>query len=107
MSDEDKKVNRNVKKPIVAIILSVILPGLGQIYNSQVRKGLFFIGLNIVINFLIKEPLSAVMSDPENVSRHNMIVFTGYLLAGTVLWIYAIVDARKNAYKINEETNKT
>lgn len=95
--------NKQVKIPILAIALSALLPGLGQIYNSEVTKELLFIGINLVINFLIREPLAAVMEDPQNVSQHNMIVFIGYFIAGGVLWVYSIVDAKQNADRINKE----
>ena len=93
---ENKNENKNVKNPILAIILSALLPGLGQIYNAQVGKGLFLIGFNMIINYLIREPLLAVIEDPKSVDQPTMIVFIGYSLAGMVLWIYSIVDAKKN-----------
>ena len=103
---ENKDDNKNVKNPILAIVLSALLPGLGQIYNAQIGKGLFFIGFNMIINFLIREPLLAVLDDPKSVDQPTMIVFIGYSLAGMVLWIYAIVDAKKNADRINSEAKK-
>ena len=103
---EHKDVKKNVKNPILAVVLSALLPGLGQIYNTQVGKGLFFIGFNMIINFLIREPLLAVLDDPKSVEQPTMIVFIGYSLAGMVLWIYSIIDAKKNADRINSEAKK-
>ena len=102
----NKEEKENVKKPILAIVLSALLPGLRQIYNAQVGKGLFLIGFYMIINFLIREPLLAVLDDPEGVDRPTMIVSIGYSLAGMVLWIYAIIDAKKNADRINSEAKK-
>ena len=48
---EDK--SRGRKKPALALVLSAIFPGLGQIYNNQIPKGIALIGLNVVINFLL------------------------------------------------------
>jgi len=104
--NKNNNENKKVKNPIIAIVLSALLPGLGQIYNSEVKKGLFFIGLNMLINFLIREPLAAVMEDAQSVSRPTMIVFVGYFIAGAILWVYSIVDAKQNADRINEETKK-
>ena len=97
---------KRVKNPLIAIILSALLPGLGQIYNAQVAKGLFLIGFNMVINYLLKEPLLKVIEDPDSVERETMIVFVGYSIAGIVLWIYSIVDAKLNADRINRENSK-
>ena len=103
---DNKEDKKNVKNPILAVVLSALLPGLGQIYNTQVGKGLFFIGFNMIINFLIREPLLAVLDDPKSVEQPTMIVFIGYSLAGMVLWIYSIIDAKKNADRINSEAKK-
>jgi TM2 domain-containing membrane protein YozV len=37
-----------VRNPIVAAILSVIVAGLGQIYNGQIGKGVVFIVLQLI-----------------------------------------------------------
>ncbi len=108
--EEEKSKEKQVKNPLLAIILSAILPGLGQIYNLHVGKGLFFIGFNMIINFLIREPLVTVVDNVDNlqnVDRSTMIVFIGYSLASMALWIYAVIDAKINADNINKEAKKT
>jgi len=40
------------KDPTLAALLSLVLPGLGQIYNGESRKGTLFLGVSIV-NFFI------------------------------------------------------
>ena len=108
MSEEEKK-EKQAKNPLLALILSAILPGLGQIYNSHIAKGLFFIGFNMIINFLIREPLVTVVDNVdnlENVDKATMNVFIGYSIASMALWVYAMVDAKKNAELINEEARK-
>jgi hypothetical protein len=108
--EEEKSKEKQVKNPLLAIILSAILPGLGQIYISHVGKGLFFIGFNMLINFLIREPLVTVVDNVDNlqnVDRSTMIVFIGYSLASMALWIYAVIDAKINADNINKEAKKT
>ena len=105
--EEEKVKEKKVKNPILALILSAILPGLGQVYNSQYAKGLFFIGFNMLINYLIREPLLLVIDDPKGVDNPTMIVFIGYSLASMILWVYAMVDAKRNAEQINIEINKT
>ena len=97
---EEKTKEKQVKNPLLALILSAILPGLGQIYNSHIGKGLFFIGFNMIINFLIREPLVTVLDNFENldnVDGPTMFVFAGYSLASMALWVYAMIDAKKNA----------
>ena len=97
MSEKDKKK----KNPFIALILSALLPGLGQVYNNEVQKGLFFIVFNMVINLLIKTPLSVFIESPKEIDRSTLIVLAGYSIAGLVLWIYAMVDAKRVADYIN------
>lgn len=108
MSEEEKK-EKQVKNPLLALILSAILPGLGQIYNSHLGKGLFFIGFNMIINFLIREPLVTVVDNVdnlENVDKPTMYVFIGYSIASMALWVYAMVDAKRSAELINQQARK-
>ena len=108
--DEEKSKEKQAKSPPLAIILSAIMPGLGQIYISHMRKGLFLIGFNMIINFLIREPLATVLDNVDNlqnVERHTMIVFIGYSIASMALWVYAVIDAKINVDIINREAKET
>lgn len=50
---QDKTLKGNeIKNPGIAAILSFLIAGAGQIYNGQVGKGIFFMGIQI-INFFI------------------------------------------------------
>lgn len=105
MSEKNKKP----KKPFLALILSAILPGLGQIYNNQFLKGLLFIVLNMLINILLMEPALRVREliekDHREIDNPTLIIVAGYTIAGLILWIYAILDAKKTAETINEGIN--
>lgn len=69
------------KTPIFSVILSFIFPGLGQFYNGQSTKGLYFIILAVVswILFLI---------------LIGMIIYV-------LIWIWSIFDAYQSAEAIN------
>jgi TM2 domain-containing membrane protein YozV len=70
------------KKPLVALILS-ILPGLGQIYNGEVAKGLVIAGSCLLLALgAWWLPGSTGLS---------------FILALAVVWISVIVDAYKTA----------
>ena len=69
------------KNIILAIVLSVILPGLGQIYLGLDRKGALFLIGYIVSAFLI-------------------LILIGFLLC-TVIWIWALVDTIQSTNAIN------
>ncbi len=70
-----------VKSSGIAVVLSFFIPGLGQIYNGQIGKGILIIILSIIFFSL------------------------SYILIGipfyVVLWIYSMY----NAYKVAEATH--
>lgn len=72
-----------MKSPGLAAVLSFFWPGLGQIYNGQIAKGLFFIVLAAAFGWLT-------------------VVVIGFVLY-PILWIYGIYDAYKTAERINAE----
>ena len=99
------------KNPILALILSAILPGLGQIYNNQLSKGFILVALNFTISFLISEPLEQyqlfLKDEGPEPDRDTFVILVGYVVAGLVLWIYSILDAKKTADLINKEQEIT
>jgi TM2 domain-containing membrane protein YozV len=92
------------KNPKIALILSAIFPGLGQIYVKQIPKGAILIVLNLIINFLLINPLEAIMESGGSMTdMSTLYIVLGYTVAGLILWIYAIIDAKKTAERINKE----
>jgi len=71
------------RNPLVALSLSVLVPGLGQLYNKEAAKGLVIIGSCLGLGSLIYSQ-----------SGLNRITFT---LALLLVWIGAIADAYKSA----------
>lgn len=71
------------KNPGVAVLLSFFIPGLGQIYNGQIMKGIVFIILASIFGFLT-------------------VVLIGYILY-PLFWIYNLYDAYNTAREINEK----
>lgn len=65
----------------IAAILSFFVPGLGQIYNGEIGKGLILIA-SIFISMIL------------------MIILVGFLMY-LVIWVYSIYDAYNTAERIN------
>lgn len=74
-------VNSGEKNLVLAVILSVIFPGLGQIYLGLNQKGILFI-----VGYII----SAVL----------ILLLIGFLLV-LVVWIWALVDVVQSTNAIN------
>ena len=72
-----------MKNPGLAAVLSFFVPGLGQIYNGQIGKGIAFIIGAVISGFL------------------TMLII-GFITY-PVLWIWAMVDAYKTAERLNGE----
>lgn len=71
------------KNPGLAAVLSFFYMGLGQIYNGEIAKGIFFI---------IAYTVSAIL----------IIILIG-LITTPILWIYGMYDAYKSAERINRD----
>lgn len=73
MAGQTVTINR--KEPILSLILSFLLPGLGQIYNGQVRKGIIMIIGYILLSWTCLIPI--------------------------LMWLYGMYDGYTTAVKIN------
>lgn len=77
-----KKPPVNQKNPIIAVILSFFITGLGQLYNGQLGKGVLYFIIAVICGVLI-------------------LVVIGYILL-IIWWIIGMLDAYKTAQLINE-----
>ena len=75
---------RETKSPGLAAVMSFFIPGLGQIYNGQIGKG---------IAMVIASVIFAIM----------MIILIGIPLY-IILWLYAIYDAYDTATKMDSSS---
>ena len=48
---EEEILRNSVRNPGLAVLLSFFLPGLGQIYNGKISKGLLFIFSHLLLLF--------------------------------------------------------
>ncbi|WP_405294704.1 double zinc ribbon domain-containing protein [Methanobrevibacter sp.] len=70
------------KNPIVALGLSLIFPGLGQLYNNQTNKGIILI-IGYIVSFVL------------------CLILIGIILV-ILIWIYGMYDAFISAKAINK-----
>lgn len=81
------------KEPWLAVNLSTIVPGIGQIYTGQVRKGWLLAGCYIV---LLSFGLLSLLS-----SIGNPLLGLGSLLFSIVLSIWNLFDAHHSTVRLN------
>ncbi|MGH7885600.1 MAG: DUF5683 domain-containing protein [Thermodesulfobacteriota bacterium] len=101
----DSKKNR--KRPYLALFLSIVFPGLGQLYNGQHQKGFIVAALFMIINFLASKPLAIIMEigvdNIEMVESNTLVLFFGYSIAALFLTAVAMYDSKLTADKINKD----
>jgi len=87
------------KDPLIAVILSLLLPGVGQIYVGRVARGI------LILLFL---PLFAVFSIVPGfflVGVDSVSGFIWWSVISTVVLIAAYVWQVYDAYRLAEDTN--
>ena len=95
----------DLKEPWLAVCLSYVYPGLGQIYSGQKLKGYLFAALNLFMSIAF---ISLVVISIYRESLQSLII---KIIAGVTLglfyMIYNLVDAYKNTKRQNIEATPT
>ena len=85
------KKRSNKKNPILAAFLSFIIPGAGQMYEQEIRKGIIYLIISIVV------PTMALGLLYENKNMYIAIFAFLILIAYLIFNIYIIVEAYRIA----------
>jgi signal peptidase I len=85
------------RNPFIAFLLSLLLPGLGQVYNGQLKKAAICFGLIMVVPFLF------------GITRGTTFFYGLFalLMIEIVLRIYVIIDGVKNAKRQKDYVPKS
>jgi len=86
---EIRKVRR---RPMIALLLSFLAPGLGQVYNGQLKKGLIFYSAIFILSILM------AMAGLQLYFK-SMVVFMALLICYA---LFTIGDAAIVSYKLKE-----
>ena len=102
-------MKKDLPNPRIAALLSFVFNGLGQIYNGEIKKGLFLIFLSgisllililgaiFIIYFLVKN------LSPFSFLINGIILFFIGLTGIIIIGIYSISDAYRKAEKERDE----
>ena len=95
-----------MKKTIVAPLCSgLVIPGLGQILNQQIRKGVLLLGLVFLlfvagavklaftISSVTRRPDLAETSQGAMAGGGDLLFVAGIIAAFAILWVYSVADA--------------
>ncbi|HEX3383630.1 MAG TPA: DUF5683 domain-containing protein, partial [Mucilaginibacter sp.] len=82
------------RSPVLACLLSVYLPGLGQVYNKQVAKGAIVFGTFALSLGAAEAYVGDHRVDPYNASHRPHDAITAALLVPMFAsYVYAVIDA--------------
>lgn len=90
--------NLKPKEPLVAVMLSIILTGLGQIYASRVKRGILFFFMPMLFVVVI---LSYILNPTTQLNIYSLIPLLILIFFG----IFVIVDAYRCAKAYNISNN--
>jgi len=81
------------RRRVLALILSGIFPGLGQLYNRQPVKGVIGLAIGLALSWLAGR---ATPTDPRAVVRPGAALLDP-LCALLAVWLWSIIDAWRTA----------
>jgi TM2 domain-containing membrane protein YozV len=88
------------KDPCIAVILSILLPGLGQIYVGRVFRGVLILLLMPLFYAMLALPMYLVVTagDLDGFLIGNVVI----MVVAVIVYIWQIVDA----HRVAEEHNR-
>ena len=94
-ADEHKRVKR---RPIVAALLSLLMFGMGQLYNGQLRRAVAYLALGLL-------PYIALLLVVQFIPPYlGSVLFVIGALSLVTVWIFGVVDAFISARRIGTVT---
>jgi len=87
---------KNKRKPSTALVLSLIMPGLGHIYCGRIVKGIILAFLSSILIPVLFGALSV------NQSSIRMAVIIASLFLSIVIWLVAVIDSWYTARHTSE-----
>jgi hypothetical protein len=76
------------RNPFLAAVLSILLPGLGQLYGGRPRRSVAIIGLALILAAGGKA-IAALAAQAQ--SNAGMYTYVALLIAAVGLWVFALV----------------
>lgn len=99
------------KEEALALVLSLIIPGVGQIYCGRILRGILILVLfpiaYVLMTLLMYWMVVAGTDTSSDLFLNYSIVSIVMILIAVIFWIWQIVDAYRLAKKYNEELRRT
>jgi hypothetical protein len=92
--DDQKHSSRKMKSPFLASILSLFIPGLGNVYTGQVNLG--------IVTFVGFVVCGAIVSFSHDSGPSSVLFIFLFTLLTIIFWLTSMLFAYGNAVKIND-----
>jgi hypothetical protein len=92
-------IKQRYKKPRAVVMLSLLLPGLGQVYLGEIGKGLIFIAISLVAG-VFQLNLKMLSANWQSRLAIGMFLFFGQVF----LCIWLAWDGYETSKRMNEVT---
>ena len=107
-----------MKKQIISPLCSaIVIPGMGQILNQQLKKGVMllaavfvlFIAGTVKLYFIMKSMVAGMTTVnqamlTEKLKEQDLTVIWFIVAVFAVIWLYSVIDAFINGRKIDQNT---
>jgi len=77
------------RRQVIALVLSGIFPGLGQLYNRQWGKGSAALVAGVILSWRLARAVPADLAAPPPLGA-DLLVALALLLA---VWVWSVIDA--------------
>ena len=99
------------KSVAIAVLLSLFIPGLGQLYVKKVKRG-----VSLIVTFIVLYAISSVITSEiaknidftDRASVNNVITNPAFVVISLVtfgFWLFGMYDAYRMARKYDEAAN--
>ena len=82
------------RRKLIAFILSGIFPGLGQLYNREISKGVLFVAAGGALSWLIERAAPTDLLTASPLEARLLVP----LLALLAIWIWSVIDAWRSPH---------
>ena len=89
------------RNPLLALLASLILPGLGQIYNGQLLKGLL-----LLLSLVVMAPMATWLA-LHSTKHLILLVIILFMILALVIFLFSLVDAYRGAKRTDTEHRLT
>lgn len=93
------------KEPLLAVLLALAFPGLGQMYSGRIKRGLVFLGIYTGMCLFVWSIFLYSINPQTRINVIVAIVFAAVALLASIWGIFIIFDAYKCSQTFNKDNS--